>query len=77
MKVICINDIWVSLFSDKGLGPKKGDIDLVVEIDERFGYPAYSFERFGPDQFFRGSYFVPISEITIEELIGTRELEMV
>lgn len=75
MRVLCINDYWVSMFSDKEPGPKKGDIDIVVKVDERLGFPAYSFERFGADQFFRASYFVPVSEITIEELIGLEEME--
>lgn len=74
MKVVCINENWVHPCIKNPVGPLKGDRDEVTGEEENFGALFYSLERFGA-QWFRASHFVPISDITIEQLIGERELQ--
>lgn len=70
MRVICTNnDKW-----DLGHGPNKDDIDEVIDEESHWGQIFYALERFGMDDLFDSKFFIPLSDFTIEELIGEREL---
>lgn len=79
MRVICIDDKieWAGKGPrPENSSPHKGDIDTVIDegYDSDLG-EFYIFERFPRHIAFSKVHFVPISDITIEQLIGERELQ--
>jgi hypothetical protein len=75
MRVMCVVPIATSSpLSLNKPKPQVGDIDLVTEEIEAFGYVYYALERFDDDSLFRSDCFAPLPDakpetVTEEETI--------
>lgn len=71
MRVICMNDKWVSMpCNESKPRPSVGDIDVVTneEMDIEIGKVFYNLERFGLGCWYRSDMFAILPDNTADEM---------
>jgi hypothetical protein len=71
MRVLCINENWISSAGLEGKPrPSVGDIDVVFnhEYDEHIGKVFYQLERFGSERWYRCDMFAALPDSTADDM---------